>query len=84
MVETSQHPYAVTLREKVMRGAEQTTKEIRESPAYRVRTFSLLPEFKIPKNQEDNTAVVDEEKGMCEDDEDSGKPDFTMDIKVGC
>ena len=43
-----------------MRGAEHAPKHALEAPTLRVRTFSLLPEFKIPKKTGANTAVADQ------------------------
>jgi hypothetical protein len=55
VVETTDHPYAVNLTERVMTGSEEALK-LGLSPLLRERSFFLLPEFKFPKKKDDKTA----------------------------
>ena len=52
VVETTDHPYAVSLTERVIRGSEESI-QLDQPPLLRERVFFLLPEFKSPKRQDD-------------------------------
>ena len=52
VVETTDHPYAVSLTERVIRGSEESV-QLDQPPLLRERVFFLLPEFKSPKRQDD-------------------------------
>jgi hypothetical protein len=51
VIETTDHPYAVILTQRVMTGSEEALK-LGLSPLLRERRFFLLPEFKFPKKKE--------------------------------
>jgi hypothetical protein len=48
VIETTDHPYAVNLTERVIRGSEESL-QLSQTPLLRERIFWLLPEFKFPK-----------------------------------
>ena len=54
----TEHPWGVTLKEKVMRGAEDEQYYV-EGPTSRERSFCVLPELKLPKKKETDAAVAD-------------------------
>jgi hypothetical protein len=57
VLDRTDHPYAVKMIMHVMRSTEASVKS-QAGNILRVRTFFVLPEFKIPEKKQSNTAVA--------------------------